>query len=273
MARRNVRGPVRWSPDGIDAASLAGRGRDPGIDRTAVVAAAGSPAAAAGRRRVFARALSRADQPLAAGAAGALRGRGKRRGAGARARAVHRRIAAPGLAAAAATGTGAAPGAGGRRWLRPRRAAPASDIDILVLVPTGRALDEAERTPGRDAGDLPLGHRPRSRAQRAHHRRVRRGKRRRRRRDDHAARGAPAGRLAGTVRARCASRSGPTMSGPRTGSSKPRCRSSASATSRPTTPPTTSSPTSRPAPAACATSRPSAGWPSATSARRPSTNW
>ena len=47
----------------------------------------------------------------------------------------------------------------------------------------------------------------------------------------------------------------------------------ASATSRPTTPPTTSSPTSRPAPAACATSRPSPGWPSAISAPTRSTNW
>ena len=62
---------------------------------------------------------------------------------------------------------------------------PASDIDILLLVPQAARRHRQRR--GRAPGHLPVGHRPGGRAQRAHRRRMRRGERRRRERHDDAA--------------------------------------------------------------------------------------
>ena len=84
--------------------------------------------------------------------------------------------------------------------------------------------------------------------QRAHGGRVRRGERRRRRRHDDADGSAARWPARPNWWRRCAWRWRPIASGRCASSSKPRCASSRSGASRPTTPPTTSSPTSRPVP-------------------------
>ncbi len=47
---------------------------------------------------------------------------------------------------------------------------PASDVDILVLVPAAAAARRCRTRPARAARHLPVGHRPRGRPQRAHRR-------------------------------------------------------------------------------------------------------
>ena len=142
---------------------------------------------------------------------------------------------------------------GPSRWWRSAATAaatlfPHSDVDVLVLLPDGRAADAAiERFVGAlwDCGLEPG-------PQRAHRLRVRRRSGQGRDRRHQPARGAPHRRQRRrwceelTARLRAAAQACAT-------SSRPRSRSRCAATSASRTPPTTSSPTSRKAPGACAT--------------------
>ena len=131
----------------------------------------------------------------------ALRGRRAGRGAGARPRAHGRRRAAPRLglhAGAAREGRRA----DRRGRLRPRRAAP-----LLRHRRADPAAEERGRRRPRGhraLPDLPVGHRPRGRPQRAHDRRLPARERRRRERRHHADRGAAARRPGAICSRRCA---------------------------------------------------------------------
>ena len=127
---------------------------------------------------------------------------------------------------------------------------PYSDVDLLILLP--RAGRRRARAQARGADRHAVGHRPRSRPQRAHHRRVRRARGARHHRADDAPRSAAARRQARALRAlrRSASRDALDPAAVPAGEAARAAAAPRALRRKPI-----SSPTSRKAPAGCATCR------------------